>query len=58
MRGICGTLSKAFLKSKKTAPTSHPLSKYCSQLSIVTKSAWTVDFPGWNPHCVFDSGEN
>ena len=46
-----GTESKAFLKSKKIAPTSLPLSSSCNQLWVVSNGAVVVDFPRWKPNC-------
>ena len=47
---LCGTLPKAFFKSKNTAQTYILASKDWCQLSTAVKSAPTVDFPCENPH--------
>ena len=51
-----GTVSKAFLKSKNTAPISFCFSSWRNQSCVHSIRAETVDFPGWNPHWQLDSG--
>ena len=50
-RGLWGTVSKAFCRSKKTAQISWSWSRAWDQLCIISSRAETVDLFGWNPHC-------
>ena len=57
MSDLWGTLSKALLKSRKTAQTSAPASRAWCQLFVAVNNAPVADFPLVNPHCMSEISE-
>ena len=55
--GLCGTVSKALRRSKKTAHTSWPPSNSLDHWSMTWSKAVVVDLPCWNPHCLLEEGK-
>ena len=53
---LCGTESKALWSSRNTKHTLCLDSSALSQSCVTASKAVTLDFPGWNPHCLLESG--